>query len=77
MTSYKKRAKSVFEVLNTMTNIKCNEIEGAMYAFPTINLSQSAIEEAKKHNNMSPDTFYCYNLLLKTGIVVVPGSGFG
>jgi alanine transaminase len=47
----------------------------AMYAFPRIDLPDKAIEHAKSMN-MAPDTFYCFQLLEKTGICVVPGSGF-
>jgi alanine transaminase len=35
-----------------------------------------AIKEAQKRN-MEPDALYCIELLENTGIVVVPGSGFG
>ena len=35
------------EVLNSMQNVKCNEVAGAMYAFPRITLSKKAIEAAK------------------------------
>ena len=35
------------EVLNSMEGVKCNEVQGAMYAFPRITLPQRAIEEAK------------------------------
>lgn len=45
--SYKKKAKLTTEVLNSMEGVKCNEVEGAMYAFPRITLPQRAIEEAK------------------------------
>ena len=30
-----------------MEGVKCNEVAGAVYAFPRITLSQKAIEEAK------------------------------
>jgi hypothetical protein len=30
-----------------MTNITCNEVEGAMYAFPNIKFSKKAIEAAQ------------------------------
>lgn len=46
-----------------------------MYAFPRIDLPERAIEHAKSIN-MTADTFYCFQLLEKTGICVVPGSGF-
>jgi alanine transaminase len=46
-----------------------------MYAFPRIELPAKAIAHAKS-KNMAPDAFYCFQLLEKTGICVVPGSGF-
>ena len=35
------------EVLNSMENVKCNEVAVAMFAFPRITLSKKAIEAAK------------------------------
>ena len=35
------------EVFNSMENVKCNEVAGAMYAFPRITLPKQAIEAAK------------------------------
>lgn len=69
------RAKLVTEHLNKMKNVTCNEVEGAMYAFPRIHLPQKAIDAAKDAN-MAPDLFYTMNALEQTGIVLVPGSGF-
>ena len=48
-----------------------------MYAaFPTIDLPVKAIDAAHKLG-MEADALYCLQLLESTGIVVVPGSGFG
>ena len=41
-----------------------------------INKKEKAILIAKE-NNIEPDLMYCIELLESTGIVVVPGSGFG
>lgn len=59
-----------------MEGVTCNRAEGAMYLFPRIHLPQKAIDAATATNN-APDAFYCQRLLEATGIVVVPGSGFG
>jgi len=75
MKSLKARAETVTKVLNSMKNIKSNEVEGAMYAFPSVFLPKKAIEEAKS-KNMAPDLFYTMEVLDKTGICLVPGSGF-
>ena len=45
--SYRKKAKMTTEVFNSMGNVKCNEVAGAMYAFPRITLPKKAIEAAK------------------------------
>ena len=72
----KARAQLLTESLNSMTNISCSEIQGAMYAFPTIKFSKKALSQAKKLN-LTPDTMYCMDLVENTGIMSVPGSGFG
>lgn len=59
-----------------MEGVLCQKAEGAMYLFPRIKLPEKAIEAAKKVN-MAPDTFYALKLLDDTGLVFVPGSGFG
>ena len=43
LSSLKIRADLVTEYLGRMTNVQLNEVEGAMYAFPRIHLSESAI----------------------------------
>lgn len=47
-----------------------------MYAFPQIRLPQKAIDAAAAAGKR-PDDFYAIRLLDSTGVVVVPGSGFG
>lgn len=47
-----------------------------MYLFPRINLPSKAIKAAEEAKT-APDAFYAQRLLKATGIVVVPGSGFG
>lgn len=47
-----------------------------MYLFPSITLSQKAVDKAKEENRQ-PDEFYSLRLLDATGVCVVPGSGFG
>jgi len=73
--SLKYRAQIVTKFLKSMKNVTCNEVEGAMYAFPRIHLPPRAIEEAKARN-ISPDLLYTIEVLENTGIVLVPGSGF-
>ena len=52
------------EMLNSIPGISCVKPEGAFYAFP------------KLHMN-TPDNIFVAELIRETGVVVVPGSGFG
>ncbi|KAL4613610.1 alanine aminotransferase 2 isoform X1 [Arapaima gigas] len=70
------KARVTEEILNKVPGIKCNPVQGAMYAFPRIFIPPRAVEEAKALG-MAPDMLYCLHLLEETGICIVPGSGFG
>lgn len=70
------RAKLLTQTFNEMHNITCNDIEGAMYGFPQVKFSKNALLRAKDMN-VQPDFMYCLDMLNETGIMVVPGSGFG
>jgi len=72
----KKKAKLVAETFNSIPGIHCNEVMGAMYAFPRIDLPQGAIKAAQDAGQ-TPDSFYCFRILEEIGLCVVPGSGFG
>mmetsp|Transcript_49309 Transcript_49309/g.60568 ORF Transcript_49309/g.60568 Transcript_49309/m.60568 type:complete len:539 (+) Transcript_49309:881-2497(+) len=76
--SLKERAKIISDELNKVNGIKCNNVFGAMYAFPSITIIDKAIENLrKKFPHKEPDFVYCLELLQKYGICIVPGSGFG
>lgn len=64
------------DAFNGLEGASCNFTEGAMYSFPRLHLPAKAIQAAKEAGK-DPDTFYCLALLADTGIVTVPGSGFG
>lgn len=64
------------DAFSKLEGVSCNKAEGAMYLFPRISLPQKAIKAAEAVKT-APDAFYCHRLLNATGIVVVPGSGFG
>ena len=70
------RATALHAAFAKMEGVECGEPQGAMYLFPTIKLPAKAVEAAKAENRTA-DEFYCLKLLDKTGICVVPGSGFG
>jgi len=60
------RAKLLAQGLARIPGVECNEVAGAMYAFPKIALPAGRSDED-----------WCMALLEKTGICVVPGTGFG
>ncbi|KAK3592195.1 hypothetical protein CHS0354_010433 [Potamilus streckersoni] len=70
------KARLITDLFNSIEGISCNEVQGAMYAFPRIYLPDKAIIAAR-NMNQTPDFFYCSHLLEETGICTVPGSGFG
>ncbi len=72
----KKRAKLVVDGLNEIDGFECQEAEGAMYCFPKVTMPPKAIEDAKSQG-MTVDGLYALSLLDRTGICVVPASGFG
>jgi len=72
----KERAQKLVDGLNKIPGIACSPAEGAMYAFPRIEVPEKAIEKAKEMGT-TPDNLYALSLLDETGICVVPASGFG
>ncbi|KAK1948044.1 Alanine aminotransferase 2 [Phytophthora citrophthora] len=76
LEALKRRALKLVEAFNELEGVTCNETEGAMYTFPSITIPPKAVEAAKEAG-LAPDAFYCMQMLDETGIVVVPGSGFG
>jgi alanine transaminase len=74
--SLQRKAKIMHEMLNSMDNIECNLVEGAMYAMPLVKFSSAALKEAE-NRGMPADKMYSLEALEATGIIIVPGSGFG
>jgi alanine-synthesizing transaminase len=64
MKKLTKRRDMTVEAMNSIPGISCVAPEGAFYAFPKI-------------NNISNDAHWTSELIKETGVVVVPGSGFG
>ncbi|CAG0893698.1 unnamed protein product [Darwinula stevensoni] len=74
--SLAERAKMIADTFNSMPGFSCNPVQGAMYAFPRLELPAKAIQAAERAGQQ-PDFFYCMSLLEETGICIIPGSGFG
>jgi len=75
-SSLKRRAELVCERLNALEGLTANASEGALYAFARIHLPD-AVTAAAKEQGVEPDFLYTMRLLEETGVVMVPGSGFG
>jgi len=76
MSGLKERAKLLTNTFNSMDNYSCNPIDGAMYGFPKVKFSEKAIAAAKA-KGVPVDFMYCLEMVDQTGIMTVPGSGFG
>ena len=74
LDSLARRAKMVVQSLNKLDGVSCNEVEGALYAFPRLEGLES---KGSAEGDGPADAQYCMALLDATGIVTVPGSGFG
>ena len=72
----KRRARALPVSLRKVPGITCNDIEGAMYAFPQLRLPKKFIESCESAGK-KPDAVWCMGLVEQEGIVTVPGSGFG
>ncbi len=64
MAKLTRRRDITVEMLNAVDGISCVAPKGAFYAFPKLELNNS-------------DTHFITELIKETGVVVVPGSGFG
>ncbi len=64
MEKLTRRRDMTVEMLNAIDGIDCVKPEGAFYAFPRL-------------NKVSDDAKFVAELIKATGVVVVPGSGFG
>lgn len=64
MEKLTKRRDITVEMLNAIDGISCVKPEGAFYAFPSVELKNG-------------DNHFITELIKETGVVVVPGTGFG
>lgn len=76
LKSLSERALMIEKTFNSIPGMKCNIVQGAMYAFPEVKIPEKAIAKAKSLGQ-APDVFYAFQLLEQSGMCVVPGSGFG
>ena len=72
----KERATALYEAFCDMEGVECQVPQGSMYLYPTVRIPAKAVEEAGREGR-TPDEFYCSRLLDRTGVCMVPGSGFG
>jgi aspartate/methionine/tyrosine aminotransferase len=80
----KAKAEILANGINAIPGMSVDIPRGAMYAFVRFSLPKekginvdSMTAAERKEYEASRDSSYCFDLLEKTGICVVPGSGFG
>ena len=66
VSELQKRRDFVVKRLNSIPGLSCPNVKGAFYAFPKI-----------ENNKYESDKEFVMNLLKKTGVLTVHGSGFG
>jgi alanine transaminase len=83
------KASLITKAFNSMTNWSCVEVQGALFAFPRVTLTQKVIEAARQKGEfkdvgwysycegMEPDSFYANELLEATGVCCSSGNIFG
>ncbi|KPI82868.1 putative ALAT putative glutamic--alanine transaminase putative glutamic--pyruvic transaminase [Leptomonas seymouri] len=81
-SSLKERAALLARKLNSIRGVSCQAVHGAMYAFPHITLppryaEHNTVQNKKEGRKLEVDARWALELLERSGIVVVPGSGFG
>jgi alanine-synthesizing transaminase len=64
MEKLQRRRDMTYNMLNEIPGISCVKPEGAFYAFPRLHIKNS-------------DNHFVAELIKETGVVVVPGTGFG
>jgi alanine-synthesizing transaminase len=64
MAKLERRRDITYERLNAIDGISCVKPAGAFYAFPRVDLGVGDVE-------------FCTRVIAETGVVIVPGSGFG
>ncbi len=64
MQKFTRRRDITVDMMNSIQGISCVKPEGAFYAFPKLEIKNT-------------DNHFVSELITKTGVVVVPGTGFG
>ena len=73
--SLKRRSGLVSQGLDQIPGFRCQPATGSMYCFPSVQMPDKVLQEAEAMGT-APDTIYAVSLLERTGICVVPASGF-
>ena len=75
LDNLKRKAKLTSDKLANTYKMSCNPMTGALYVFPRVHMTESAVKAARSVG-AEPDSFYCVEMLNATGLMVVPGNGF-
>ncbi|CAL5986026.1 Alanine_aminotransferase [Hexamita inflata] len=75
IATMERKAQMTYQILNANKHIDCQKVQGAMYAFPTLELPEAFVTECQNAGKLA-DNVYCMRLLEEEGICCVSGSGF-
>lgn len=51
------KASFIYTRMNQIPGVKCNEVQGAMYAYPQVDIPNEALEDAKVYLFVHHDVF--------------------
>ena len=72
----KSRSETMAKEFSKLPGVEIAAARGAMYLFPRVNVPSAAWDAAQRRGK-NVDELYALELLERSGICVVPGSGFG
>ncbi|KAM9501905.1 alanine aminotransferase 2-like [Clarias gariepinus] len=75
-SAIRNNAQKIMEDLSDLPGISCQPVNGGIFAFPRLHLSQSAIKHAEE-NQLEPNLLYCLRLLEDEGLCVGAGCVHG
>lgn len=70
------RSETIAKRLRDLPGMSIEPAMGALYVFPRVTLPKKAVDAAERAGKRA-DVFYCLEMLDRSGVCVVPGSGFG
>ena len=70
LNAFKERHDYIYQALNQLNGVSCLPSDGTFYSFPDFS-------EAIKRSGLNSDVDFAEQLLVESGVALVPGSAFG